>query len=185
MNIDKLIQTVGYVLSKSGGKLNYTKLIKLLYLADRESIAQTDVSITSDTYVSMPQGPVLEGLYELIRGISTITWQVKWNASFEKDGFYLIALRTIPTGELSRYEMWVLDSVVDKYKNASFGDMISVVHNKRVCPEWENPHGSSHPLPKRAILTALGRTDKEIAIVEEEDELDAYDNEMLALLERA
>ena len=62
MDIKKVVQVVGYILSKYQGKLNYTKLIKMLYLADRESMRQTGYPITGDNYVSMPRGVVLSGM---------------------------------------------------------------------------------------------------------------------------
>ena len=49
MNLEKLIQVTGYILKKyKETTLNYTKLIKLMYLADRESIREMNVSITGD-----------------------------------------------------------------------------------------------------------------------------------------
>ena len=65
MQIDKLIQTVSYLLKKYDYSLNYTKLIKELYLADRESIRRSGWSITGDSYRNLPYGPVLVNLYDL------------------------------------------------------------------------------------------------------------------------
>ena len=45
MDIERLIQVVYYILKKYDNTLNYTKLIKLLYLADRKAIDETDSSI--------------------------------------------------------------------------------------------------------------------------------------------
>ena len=54
MNIEKLIQVVGYILKKyDNHKENFTKIIKILYLADRKSLAESGYSITEDSYVSM------------------------------------------------------------------------------------------------------------------------------------
>ena len=55
MNQEKLYQSVGYLLEKYNGRLNEVKLIRLLYLADREMIRQTGDSITGDNYFSMKQ----------------------------------------------------------------------------------------------------------------------------------
>jgi len=40
MNMRKVIQVVGHLLQKYSGRLNYTKLIKLLYLADRKALSK-------------------------------------------------------------------------------------------------------------------------------------------------
>lgn len=178
MNVMKLIQTVNYVLSKFDGKLNYTKLIKLLYLADREAILQTDFSITGDTYASMPLGPVLENTYDFIRGISQSTRnQSLWNTFFLKDSFILKSLQNyVPISKLSKFETDILDTIVEKYRLYSYEDMVAVVHNKDICPEWTDPKGSSLPLPKQDILLCMGRTKEQIEAIEEEDRLNAADD---------
>ena len=47
MNIDKLVQVVYYIIARIGinNTINYTKLIKLLYLSDRKSIENRDFPI--------------------------------------------------------------------------------------------------------------------------------------------
>jgi hypothetical protein len=40
-------------------RLNYIKLIKLLYLADKESLKNSTHAITGDTYISMKNRHVL------------------------------------------------------------------------------------------------------------------------------
>ena len=49
MDIDKLMQMANYLLKKYDFSLNYTKLIKEMYLADRECIKQTGWSISGDS----------------------------------------------------------------------------------------------------------------------------------------
>ena len=46
----------------------HIKLLKLMYLADRESLKMFEHSITGDRYVSMRLGPVLSKTYGLIKG---------------------------------------------------------------------------------------------------------------------
>ncbi len=46
--------------------MSYMKLIKLLYLADREALARWGRPITTDTYVAMKHGPVLSYILNLI-----------------------------------------------------------------------------------------------------------------------
>ena len=45
MNFKKLVQVVNYVLAKDDYRLNYTKLIKLLYISDRECLDKWDFAI--------------------------------------------------------------------------------------------------------------------------------------------
>src|SRR5215813_7148812 len=50
-----------------GGRMSYLKLIKLLYLLDREALLRWGRPVTTDQYVSMDNGPVVSRIYNLIR----------------------------------------------------------------------------------------------------------------------
>lgn len=170
MNIDKLIQSVAYILSKNENKLNYTKLIKILYLSDRKAIFETGVSISSDTYVSMKDGPVLSGLYDLIKNkFSDKSVQFYWNSKFQTDGYDIYKIVDfIPKGELSDSDTETFDLMIEKFKDFSYSQMIDYVHNPENCPEWKNTH-SSIPLKKSEILHSMGFSDEIIQSVEDED----------------
>src|SRR4051812_18447984 len=62
----KTTQAALYLLKKRGGTMSYMKLIKLLYLADREALLRWARPITFDRYVSMDNGPVVSQTYRLI-----------------------------------------------------------------------------------------------------------------------
>ncbi len=53
---------------KQGGMINILKLVKLLYLADRESLQKHGNPISFDRLVSMDHGPVLSRTLNLICG---------------------------------------------------------------------------------------------------------------------
>ena len=168
MNIEKLVQVCNYLLKKNDFRLNYTKLIKLLYLADKESLDATHSSITGDTYVSMPNGPVLSQFDNLIRGKhKDKETQTLWNSRFMLDGYNLVAVTDrIPTGELSRFEKSVLDRIYDQFMDDDFNAMIRYVHKH--CPEWQDQKGSSIPIEMKDILKSLGKFDEEIELILEE-----------------
>ena len=177
MNIDKLIQIVGYILSKNAASINYTKLIKLLYLADRQAIKESNVSITGDKYYSLDNGPVLSGLYDLIKGTyPDSASQNLWNIRFAKDGYNIVLLTDrLPFSKLSDFEKSILDEIDTRYKDASYSEMIDIVHDSAVCPEWQNPYGSRIEIEKKTILEKLGRTPEEIDFILSEDRY--YENE--------
>lgn len=176
VNIEKLIQVTAYLLKKyKGFSLSYLKLIKLLYLADREAIGQTGVSITGDKYYSLDKGPILSALYDLIKNkYSDAASQNLWNARFMTDGYNLLPVtERIPDSKLSEFEKETLDKVDKEYHNETWQEMIDIVH--RICPEWQNPKGSRLPITKKAILESLGCTEEEIDFILSEDEF--YKNE--------
>jgi uncharacterized phage-associated protein len=169
MYIEKLAQATGYLLKKyDNRRLNYTKLIKELYLADRESLNTTNAAITGDTYVNMKHGPVLSNLYNLIKGRSQDKEaQLYWDSRFSTDGGDVLAnFDQYPEGKLSRAEKAILDKIDGQFHQNRYGELIDYVHAN--CPEWRNPGTTSIPLPLADILDALGRTQEDIAWILEE-----------------
>ena len=161
-NIEKLIQVCNYLVKKNNFSLNYTKLIKLLYLADKESLKQSLQTITGDTYASMDNGPVLSKLYDLIKGVyRKEPDQYLWNSRFIKDEYNLVAgTDRIPQSELSVFEMKILDKIYEQFKDTDYRGMIKHCHD--FCPEWKNPHGSSIPIEPEEILQSIGKSSEEI-----------------------
>jgi hypothetical protein len=134
----------------------------MLYLADKESLKGSLQTITGDKYVSMNNGPVLSKLYDLIMDKCRIeNEQSLWNSRFTRNGHDIIALTDrIPQGELSAFEMQILDQIYEHFRNFSLREMINYVHNN--CPEWKYPNGSSIPIKSVEILESIGRTPEEI-----------------------
>src|SRR4051794_10494791 len=63
----KATEATSLLLMLRGNRMHYMKLIKLLYLADREALLRWGRPITTDTFVSMDYGPVVSTIYDLIR----------------------------------------------------------------------------------------------------------------------
>ena len=177
MEAMKLFQTVNYLLKKYDGRLNYTKLIKILYLADRKSLKETGRSITEDNYCCMKLGPVLENLYSLITGnCSDSSFQLQWSNLFVKDGFDLVGISDkLPDGELSRYEKRIIDEIDKTYHDVPYQKMVEIVHDKSVCPEWEMPSSGKAELSKEKILSCVGFSNEQIEQILEEDQV--YEND--------
>ncbi len=184
MNLNKLIQVVCYLLKKYDYSLNYTKLIKILYLSDRKALAELGETITGDEVYAMDNGPVLSNLYDLIRGKSSTDEQNLWDVYFKKNNFDIICInREISDGELCDYEESVIDEVDSKYHDYSYGQMIDEVHKKEICPEWKNPCGTSIYISTADILKNIGFTDKRINEIQENNAI--YSEEFKKMMVRA
>ena len=183
-NLEKIIQACNYLLKKNDFSLNYTKLIKILYLADKESLKGSLQTITGDTYVSMDNGPVLSKLYDLIKGrYKNKDAQNLWDSRFIRDEYNLIAATDrIPQSELSAFEMKILDQIYLHFKKFSLGEIINYVHKN--CPEWKDPNGSSIPIKPTEILESIGRTPEEIEwILKETESFEDEERSFLTLVD--
>ena len=168
MNFKKLVQVVNYMMAKYDYRLNYTKLIKLLYLADRECLDRYCFAISGDTYCSMQKGIVLKGLYDFVSGNGNVDEQTKWNSFFEKDkendhsDLISIAKDSIGDEELSDGEAEILDEVDNRYHDKDCNYLVDEVIHK--LPEWDKnvKRNDAIALDKRIILKYLGKSDEEI-----------------------
>lgn len=162
-NQEKATAAAAFLLKLRGGQMSYLKLIKLLYLADREALHRWGFSITTDVFVSMDHGPVVSKIYDLI----TIDERMKpfWSTYISAPlGDYEVALRTehVPQNQLSRAEEKLLTEIFGTYGTWDRWKLRDFTHD---LPEWHDPNGSSIPIQIEEILTAQGASDKEIKAI--------------------
>ena len=62
---EKATALASFFLEKAGGELEYLKLLKLMYLVERESLRVLSASVTGDVFYSMKHGPVMSATFDL------------------------------------------------------------------------------------------------------------------------
>lgn len=165
----KTAQAASYLLSRNNGAMNYMALIKLLYLADRQSLIETGAPITGDRLVVMPFGPVLSSTLNSINmgeplGGSRSDW---YQYISEPDGYTVKAKTTGEFETLSPYEKRVLDGIYAEFGKMDRWALVEYTHK---LPEWSDPNGSSFPIDVEVILRSAGRSDEEIEAISQEAE---------------
>lgn len=155
-------QMAACLLSLEKGQMNYLKLMKLLYLADRESMKRHGHPISGDRYVSMDHGPVLSQAFNLIKGAVKFA-QRGWNHWIADRADYEVSLKRKVSrealDELSAANLEVLDGIHAKFGKMDQWKLVDYTH--RYCPEWKDPNGSSAPISYGTIFKALGHTPAE------------------------
>ncbi|MCE9583304.1 MAG: SocA family protein [Planctomycetes bacterium] len=157
----KAIEAAGFFLSRHGKKLNRFHLLKVLYLADRESIRKFHRPICGGEYVSMDYGPVLSRVYDLIKfdkhGAARAD---SWGHYFENHDFHVLERKAPGRAFLSKADLAILEAVDAKFGHMSFEDLLQYVHTK--LPEWKDPSGSSEPIETSSLLKLFGLRPAEI-----------------------
>jgi uncharacterized phage-associated protein len=158
-NQEKATASAAFLLRLRGGQMSYLKLIKLLYLADREALNRWGFNITTDRYVSMEHGPVVSNIYNLV----TIDEKDSafWSHYITPPlGTYEVALQSdeIPEMQLSRAEENLLAEIFAQYGTWDRWRLRDFTHS---LPEWQDPGTSSLPISVREILKAQGQSDQE------------------------
>jgi uncharacterized phage-associated protein len=158
---EKTAQAAAVLLkAANGNRMRHIRLLKLLYLADRESIRDTGFPITGDDAYAMMHGPVLSKTYDLIKGKGADA--AVWTQWIRKVGRWDVQLAADPGWrKLSRYEMRKLGEVAKRYAGAGDWEIVDRLHEE--LPEWRSAYrhdDSSHRISEADILAAVGRGDQ-------------------------
>jgi len=165
-NQPKATQAAARLLKSRGGRMSYMKLIKLLYLADREALARWGRSITTDAYVAMPHGPVLSQILDLINEQpDPDAPESIWSRYISEPDHYEVSLKQadVPGDLLSEAEDELLDEIFAKFGHLTRWQIRDFAHT---LPEWHDPQGGAVPITVADILKAQHKTPEEIRAVE-------------------
>ena len=155
----KAAQVAAFFLHRAGGRMEILKLMKLMYLAERASYQKFGERMLGDKLVSMDNGPALS---------ITLNHMNRFQPS-EPDGWeswvsdrnnYVLALAKPVRDpkedllQLSDAELEILESVWKEYGKYGSFQLADLTHE--ICPEWEDPHGSSLPITQSRLLRSVG-----------------------------
>ncbi|HEV3258505.1 MAG TPA: Panacea domain-containing protein [Gemmataceae bacterium] len=179
LDILKTVQAIAVLLRTTDRtRLEYLSLLKMLYLADRESLAETGTTITDDAVVAMENGPVLSEIYDLIY---LNHWDLAlWTSFLHRDEYDLELTGDPGVDHLSAYEIRKLEEIARRYERYSWRELVEETHR---LPEWQwhrpdRSHGVRiRPIPFKDILKAVGR--------EADAESIMQDREAIVALEKA
>jgi uncharacterized phage-associated protein len=164
-NFDKALQSAAVLLERDGNRMGRIRLLKLLYIAERELLAETARPLTGDRAMAMQHGPVLSHVYDLIKGEAARAGE--WDHYIHSDG-HAVELRIEPArGKLSRREIEKLIEVSDRCRNIDDWELSETTHE---FDEWSRNYkeGGSTLIPWRDVLSAQGKEDL-VEIAEREE----------------
>lgn len=166
----KTAQMAAYFLIRRGGSMSHLKLIKLLYLADREALSRFDAPISGDKASALPHGPILSKTLDLMNGFvrSVQSGWDDWIADRENHEVRLNrgGASIEELDELSPADIEVLDAVWQQFGRMSRWELRDYTHQH--CREWKDPAGTSKPITVEEILVALGKRPEQARSVEQQ-----------------
>ena len=153
------------------------KLIKLMYLADREALAKWSSPISGDRYVAMNYGPGLSEMYAHITQSDPPGVRRYWDDYIsEPENFQVSSKKDPGVGRLSRRELELVDAIYEKYGGMDQWQLSDLTHE---LPEWKHPDGSMIPISHEDLLSVLGKSDREIHEIRDDWETHAEIDELL------
>jgi uncharacterized phage-associated protein len=172
-NARKAMQAAAALLrSEETKQTSYLRLLKLLYIADRESMRETGRPITGDRVLAMDHGPVLEGVYDLIQG--TGYHLPTWARHFQISGYHVKLAKDPGVGMLSKYELRKLHEIGERYATKSDWDIVEDTHR---FAEWKKNYveNTATRIPVEHILEAVGRGADIPEIMQDEQDREQID----------
>ena len=161
---EKTTQAAAMLLQLRGQPMSHLKLVKLLYLLDREALTRWGRPVTYDWYYSMPHGPVLSFTLDRINGAGDE--DTYWSRFIGERHNNEVRLRDgaeLTTDQLSPAEEALIREVFEKYGRMTRWDLRKFSHT---LPEWADPQGSRLPIEHADILRNEGFSDEEIREIE-------------------
>jgi len=165
-DIRKLTQAAGLVLRAHQGKqIGYLRLIKLLYIANRESLRETGRPIVDDTVFAMKLGPVLSRTLNIIKRDHEPHCEFSAHIKTNEKTFQVELIDETGDDELSEFETDTLKEICARYKDKTDRQIVNETHD---FPEWQRAWQAATAAKKGAaviqdidILNALGFADAE------------------------
>lgn len=147
--------------------MNYTKLIKLLYLADRGAFLNWGRPLSGDKYFSMKWGPVLSEVHDLITEMPPESQDTFWPQYISAPSNFEVELKADPgDDELSRAEVRLIGEIFAAYGNYEPFDLVRLLH--KTLPEWKEVQSGRIQIEYREILQAGGKSPEDIEEIESE-----------------
>lgn len=166
---DKATQAAALFLKLRCDKMSYLKLIKLLYIAEREALLRWGRPITYDYLVSMRHGPVLSQTLDILNGDTES--DSPWERAISRPVNHEVQLIEDPgVDKLSEAEEQLIRDVFAEHGTKSRWELRNWTHDH--VGEWHDPQNSSVRIDYRDILRTADKTDAEVeGIIEELESL--------------
>ena len=175
LDVEKAIQAVGVLLRREGKRAGRLRLLKLLYIADRLSLKQTGCQILGSRIVAMKHGPLHSEVLDLVNGDHIAA--PKWSKYFRTIGRWVVLANEPPIGALSRYEVELINRVVDERQHLCDWDVADETHD---FPEWRTVYldpneNTSRPIPVELLIDSVGRSADKESILQDMKDSQTFD----------
>jgi hypothetical protein len=174
----KATQAAAFLVRLNGGRMDMWRMLKLLYLSDRESLIKRGTPITGDELSSMPWGPTPSRIYDNTKVNRTPlgkdeVWKEFLTENERGTNEIGLVKEDFSTDRLSRFELGVIEETFRQFAAMSMPELSRYVHQ---LPEYQDPKGSSYEIDPETILKHAGWSDEEVRDAERNAHRERYLN---------
>jgi uncharacterized phage-associated protein len=156
-DINKLTQACGVLLREEPKQCaTRLRLLKLLYIADREMIQERARPITGDSVAAMDHGPVLSNTYDLIKGSQV---HHCWAQHIHSERLSVSLIGDPGIDLLTRREIAKLQEVSARFVGANDYTLADYTHGFDEWKRHKPEKGSRNMIPVEDVLTATGHAE--------------------------
>ena len=165
---EKAIQAAAVLLRLAADRrMSYLRLLKLLYIADRESLKRSLRPIIGSRPVAMKEGPLHSEVLDLVKGRHVD--EPLWSEYIRRDRYEIELLKDPGVSELSRFEIDLLTEIFEDLASESDWEIVERTH---CFPEWDKNYpdksaNTSCTIPFEDLIDAVGRSAEKETILEE------------------
>lgn len=181
----KTVQAASFLLDQSPHRrMSYLRLLKLLYIADREHVRSSQRPIVGTRLVAMKNGPLHGEVFNLIKGAHV--GRPAWARYIQKEGYEVRLARNPGVSELSPAEVRTLADTYDRFAQTDDWDLVEATH---AFPEWEKNYpdktaDTSCTIRFEDLIDAVGLGADKEAILEDAREEARVDQALAAARHR-
>ncbi len=158
-----------YLVNKFGKEVDYIKVFKLLYLAQKEHLRIYGLPVIKDDFIAFKAGPAPSKTYEICRVAnndfdnpnmqdyaSSIEVIVKEGENGEIK--YIKAKEAADLKRLSKSNIKIIDNIFNKYSRYSSSKLSTISHDQAWAMNWDEKSQTPHKIPINDILKTLSLT---------------------------
>ena len=128
---EKATEALLYVAARVDGQDLYTTL-KVLYLADKYHLHRYGRFIFGDSHHALPNGPVPQGAYDILKGVRGDTNGVRYEPAehaIRIAGNVILPQRDADTDVFSASDLECLNEAIDEFGKLPFGELKKITHD--------------------------------------------------------
>ncbi|MDR1369189.1 MAG: SocA family protein [Dysgonamonadaceae bacterium] len=162
-DILKIKAVLLYLLNKFDKEVDYIKLFKLLYLAQKNHLKLYGIPLIKDDFYTFKAGPAPSITYNICKvangdlkdkTLKSIANSIQVNEDKIKNIKYVCALEKPELIRLSKSNMNVLDFVYNKYHDHSSNKLSKIAHDSAWKKNWDDSTEKSQRIPIMDVVDA-------------------------------
>lgn len=167
-DILKIKAVLLYMLNKFDEKVDFIKLFKLLYLAQKEHLRLYGIPLIKDDFYTFKAGPAPSIIYNICKfakgecsdkSLELIAKTIQVTTEKDKKVNFVKALENPDMNRLSKSNLRVIDDIYDKYQACSSSKLSNITHDAAWRKNWNEDEKKPKKIPINDIVLAAGVSD--------------------------